>query len=121
MGQLIHDAILWMANVLDLLGAVVLFTTSGLVFFNYWRRLAGAEEGLRLSLARGLAFGLEFKLGGEILRTVAIRSLNEVFVLGAIVLLRGAMSLLIHWEIRHSLNCMHTINDCHCHDSPHKK
>jgi len=91
-----------MANLLDLLGAIVLVSTSIIVFINYWRRLSEAKEGLRLSLAQGLALGLEFKLGGEILRTVAIRSLNEVMVLGAIVLLRGAMSLLIYWEIRHS-------------------
>jgi uncharacterized membrane protein len=121
MGPLIHDLILWMANILDLLGALVLVTTSGVVFFNFWRRLSGAEEGLRLSLARGLAFGLEFKLGGEILRTVAIRSLNEVYVLGAIVILRGAMSFLIHLEIRHSLSCMESSTDCHCLDSVHKK
>jgi len=101
MGQISHDLILAMASGLDLMGAIVLVATAVLVFFNYWRRLTGTMERLRLSLAQGLALGLEFKLGGEILRTVAIRTLNEVMVLGAIVLLRGAMSLLIHWEIRH--------------------
>lgn len=90
-----------MANTLDLMGAGVLAATAVTVFFNFWRRLTGATEVLRMSLAQGLALGLEFKLGGEILRTVAIRSLNEVMVLGAIVLLRGAMSFLIHWEIGH--------------------
>jgi len=102
MANLTHDLVLWMAGILDLLGALVLTATAVIVFLNFWRKLSGATEGLRLSLAQGLALGLEFKLGGEILRTVAIRTLNEVMVLGAIVLLRGAMSLLIHWEIRHS-------------------
>jgi len=97
-----RDFVLWMATALDLLGALVIFTTAGVVFINFWRRLSGATEKLRVSLAQGLALGLEFKLGGEILRTAAIRTLNEVMVLGAIVLLRGAMSLLIHWEIRHT-------------------
>lgn len=87
---------------MDILGAIVLVATAILVFLNFWRKLSGETERLRLSLAQGLALGLEFKLGGEILRTVAIRSLNEVMVLGAIVLLRGAMSLLIQWEIGHS-------------------
>lgn len=101
MGQLSHNLVIWTANILDLMGAVILVTTAVTVFFNFWRKLAGATEVLRLSLAQGLALGLEFKLGGEILRTVAIRSLSEVMVLGAIVLLRAAMSFLIHWEIRH--------------------
>lgn len=102
MAQLSHDLILWLANIMDILGALVLVTTAILVFLNFWRQLSGETERLRLSLAQGLALGLEFKLGGEILRTVAIRSLTEVMVLGAIVLLRGAMSLLIQWEIKHS-------------------
>jgi|SRR5690554_2209741 len=104
MGQFGHAIILWLANLLDLLGALVLTTTAVIVFVNFWRKLSGATEKLRLSLAQGLALGLEFKLGGEILRTVVIRSLNEVMVLGAIIVLRGAMSLLIHWEIKHSLS-----------------
>lgn len=108
-----HTVIIWLANILDLLGAVVLSSTALIVFVNYWRRLSGAEETLRLSLARGLAFGLEFKIGGEILRTVAVRTMSEVLVLGAVILLRGAMSLLIHWEIRHSLDCIQ--------DSSHSK
>ena len=74
MSQLGHDLILWLANIMDLLGALVLVTTAILVFLNFWRRLSGETERLRLSLAQGLALGLEFKLGGEILRTVAIRS-----------------------------------------------
>ncbi|MTI93935.1 MAG: DUF1622 domain-containing protein [Firmicutes bacterium] len=101
-----HGVIIWLAGLLDILGALVISSTAVIVFINYWRRLSRAEEILRLSLARGLAFGLEFKLGGEILRTVAVRSLHEVYVLGAIILIRAAMSLLIHWEIRHSLSCI---------------
>lgn len=101
MPELSHDLILGMAGILDVMGAVVLMATALVVFFDFWRRLNGSMEGLRLSLAQGLSLGLEFKLGGEILRTVAIRTLNEVMVLGAIVLLRAAMSLLIHWEINH--------------------
>ncbi len=54
----------------------------------------------RLNLARGLAMGLEFKLGSEILRTVVVRELSEIALAGCIILLRAALTLLIHWEIR---------------------
>ena len=44
----------------------------------------------RLILAKGMSLGLEFKLGSEILRTVVV----------GIILLRAALTFLIHWEIK---------------------
>ena len=55
---------------------------------------------VRLNLAKGIALSLEFKLGGEVLRTVIVREWSELAVLGAIILLRGALTFLIHWEIK---------------------
>ena len=49
--------------------------------------------------AEGIALALEFKLGGEVLRTVIVREWTELLILGAIIALRGALTLLIHWEI----------------------
>lgn len=54
----------------------------------------------RLNLARGMAMGLEFKLGSEILRTVVVREFSEILTVGAIILLRAALTFLIHWEIK---------------------
>lgn len=54
---------------------------------------------IRLNLAKGMALGLEFKLGSEILRTVIIREMSEILLVGAIILLRAALTFLIHWEI----------------------
>jgi len=54
----------------------------------------------RLNLAKGLAMGLEFKLGSEILRTVVVREFSEILLAGGIILLRSALTFLIHWEIR---------------------
>ena len=54
----------------------------------------------RLKLAKGMSMGLEFKLGSEILRTVVVREFKEILLVGAIILLRAALTLLIHWEIK---------------------
>ncbi len=54
----------------------------------------------RLDLAKGMALGLEFKLGSEILRTVVVRELSELLIVAGIILLRAALSFLIHWEIK---------------------
>ena len=51
-------------------------------------------------LAKGIALALEFKMGGEVLRTVIVREWSELAILGAIILLRGALTFLINWEIK---------------------
>ena len=55
---------------------------------------------IRLNLATGMALGLEFKLGSEILRTVVVRELSEVALVAAIIAVRAALTFLIHWEIK---------------------
>ena len=55
----------------------------------------------RLNLAKGMAMGLEFKLGSEILRTVTVRDYKEILTVAGIIALRAALTLLIHWEIKH--------------------
>ena len=55
---------------------------------------------IRLNLATGMALGLEFKLGSEILRTVIVRELSEIATVAAIIVLRAALTFLIHWEIK---------------------
>lgn len=54
----------------------------------------------RLNLAKGMAMGLEFKLGSEILRTVAVREFKEILIVGCIIVLRALLTFLIHWEIK---------------------
>ena len=63
---------------------------------NYIRR----KPDTRLILAQGLAMGLEFKLGSEILRTVIVRSLSEIAIVGGIIVLRATLTILLHWEIK---------------------
>ena len=50
----------------------------------------------RLNLAKGMAMGLEFKLGSEILRTVVVREFSEIFTVAGIILLRAALTFLSH-------------------------
>lgn len=54
----------------------------------------------KLALAKGLAMGLEFKLGSEILRTVVVRDWKEIGIVAGIIILRAALTFLIHWEIK---------------------
>jgi uncharacterized membrane protein len=81
---------------LELAGIIVLVSTAFICFIKWLRR---DRENIRLDLAQGIALALEFKMGGEVLRTVVVREMGELLVLGAIILLRAAMTFLIHWEI----------------------
>ena len=53
-----------------------------------------------MNLAQGIALALEFKMGGEVLRTVVVREWSELGILGAIIVLRAMLTFLIHWEIK---------------------
>lgn len=67
---------------------------------NYIRK----KPDTRLILAKGLAMGLEFKLGSEILRTVVVRNLEEIYIVAGIIVLRAVLTILIHWEIKNEQN-----------------
>ena len=81
---------------LELFGVCVLLFTAVKSFLLWLKK----EDSVRLDLAQGIALALEFKLGGEVLRTVIVREWNELMILGAIIVLRGALTFLIHWEIK---------------------
>lgn len=94
----LHSTIVLFVHLLEIMGVIVILFGAVRDFIWYF---TGREVNIRLDLARSLALGLEFKLGGEILRTVIARNLGEIATVGAIILLRGALSFLIHWEIGH--------------------
>ena len=79
-----------------------LLSTAGIMlggipgFYLYLKR----SPATKLTLAKGLAMGLEFKLGSEILRTVVVREWTEIGTVAGIIALRAALTFLIHWEIK---------------------
>lgn len=81
---------------LELFGVIVLVYNAVRCFFQWIHH----DSTLRLDLAQGIALSLEFKLGSEVLRTVVVREWSELGILGAIILLRGLLTFLIHWEIK---------------------
>ena len=82
--------------ILELFGLLIL-VFSAVKSFVFWIK---KDDSIRLQLAQGIALALEFKLGGEVLRTVIVREWAELGILGAIILLRAALTFLIHWEIK---------------------
>lgn len=97
---LAHQWLAWLVDTAILLfeyiGVVVIIAAGVRGLVCYVRR----DPLTRLNLAKGMAMGLEFKLGSEILRTVIVRQFSEILIVGAIILLRAALTFLIHWEIK---------------------
>lgn len=76
---------------------VIILVLAGLVgIYNFIKK----NPYTRLELAKGMSLGLEFKMGGEILRTVAVTRWNDLALVGGIILLRAALAFLIHWEMK---------------------
>lgn len=80
----------------EFMGVLVLILAGIRGAINYFRK----NPLTRLNLAKGMAMGLEFKLGSEILRTVVVRTWEEILTVAGIILLRAALTFLIHWEIK---------------------
>ena len=83
-------------HLFELVGVIVLIVAGIRGVVNYIRH----DPMIRLNLAKGMALCLEFKLGSEILRTVIVRDLSEIAIVGAIIVLRAALTFLLHWEIK---------------------
>lgn len=100
--QAIETVVPYMISLLEIIGIGVVFCSGIRGFWQYVQNIFMKKKyDLQSDLAEGLAMGLEFKMAAEILRTVLIQSLDELYMLGAIILLRALLSLLIHYEIKH--------------------
>lgn len=89
-------------GICELIGILVVTIAAFKAFYQYLRGLiTNKPTDFKFELAAGLAAGLEFKMAAEILKTVLVRDLKELVVLGAIILLRALLSFLIHFEMKH--------------------
>lgn len=97
--HIIKEYTLMGVHILELFGTTIILFASVKYFICYFTRKNCKYMLLRSQMAKSLAFGLEFKLGGEILRTVIVGTIREVGILAAIIVLRGVLNLIIHWEL----------------------
>ena len=82
--------------IFEFIGVGVIIYSGIKGFLHYIRRMPD----MKITLAQGLAVGLEFKLGSEILKTVIVRDWTEIVTVAGIIALRAALTFLIHWEIK---------------------
>ena len=86
----------FLVMIVEIIGIVILMVA----VINALIGLIKRHSHAKLQLAEGLALAIEFKMGAEILKTVIVHDWNELLILGAVILLRAAMTFLIQWEIK---------------------
>ena len=75
---------------------------SSWVYLRSFRQLPEGEayQNFRRQLGRSIILGLEFLIAGDIIRTVIVEpTLDNVIVLGIIVIIRTFLSMTLHLEI----------------------
>ncbi|MBM7615659.1 DUF1622 domain-containing protein [Alkaliphilus hydrothermalis] len=109
----IEIIVMYVISMLELIGIFIIGYSGIRGFLSYAKaKLKFKDTLVKIELAKGLALGLEFKLGGEILRTILVRTMDEIKVLGAIIVLRLILTYVIHWEINSELLQDEKIKEC---------
>lgn len=88
-------------HLLESMGIIIVIIGAVKAFYKYSLNLIAKKNySIKIEFAKSLTLALEFKLGAEILKTVIVRSLDEMYILAAIILLRAILAFVIHLEIK---------------------
>ena len=103
---MLGNAIVWLVphaiSLLELSGILIVLQSAAFAIYEYVLSVFFHRRvNFQAHFGKGLVAALEFKMAAEILKTVLVHSLDELVVLGAVILLRAVLSFLIHYEMRH--------------------
>lgn len=102
----IVEAVLpYIIAIFEIMGILVVTWSGCQSFWKYIQNTFFKKDfNIQFQFATGLATGLEFKVAAEILKTVIVREMSELLILGAVIILRAILSILIHFEMKHNAN-----------------
>jgi len=84
-------------DLMELIGALILVAAAFKALYDLYKK----NPRVRLEFSNKIALALQFKLAGELIRTLIVHTWSEIGLIGAIMVLRAGVTLLIHWEIKH--------------------
>ena len=101
LSNLLEKAIPEVIHLLEAMGVIIILIGAIKASWKYFCNLIKKTSyPIKIEFAKELTLALEFKMGAEILKTVIVRSLDEMYILAAIILLRAILAFVIHWEIK---------------------
>lgn len=90
---------------IETIGVLVIVTGTGVSSFRFVTHYRKEAEGFayriyRRQLGRAIILGLEFLIAGDIIRTVVVAdTLQNITILGLIILIRTFLSFTLHLEV----------------------
>ena len=98
---ILEVVISYLVPILELIGVFIVAYGTIKSFVKFIRSgLNSVDTRVKIDLAETLALSLEFKMAGEILKTVVSHTIEELSILGAVIVLRALLTFLIHWELK---------------------
>lgn len=89
------------AGILELIGIIIIVVGSCRALVRLLRCVFKKQPfHVVVDLGKALSLALEFKMGAEIIKTVIIHNLEELAILGVVIVIRALLAFIIHWEIR---------------------
>ena len=89
------------AGVLEMVGIIIIIIGSFRALMRLVQSMIKKQPlHVVIDLGKALSLALEFKMGAEIIKTVVIHNLEELAILGVVIIIRALLAFIIHWEIR---------------------
>lgn len=89
------------SGLLELIGILIIFVGSCRALVRLLKCMKNKQPlHIVVDLGQALSLALEFKMGAEIIKTVIIHNLEELAILGIVIIIRALLAVLIHWEMR---------------------
>ncbi len=94
--ELLLNLIEWSIVFFELVGVIIIICTGIRGLYDLIKK----NRRTSYMLLHGLSLGLTFLLGGEILKTITIKSWQDVQLVLGIIVMRVTLAILSHWEMK---------------------
>lgn len=104
--HMLHEYLPILIHIIEIIGIFIVVTGAFKAFGDYLKAFFrdGNTSELRHDLGTAMVTGLEFKMAAEILRTVIVRTKEEIIMLGAIIVLREILFFFINKDMKEHNN-----------------
>jgi uncharacterized membrane protein len=105
--HLLHSIFEWIELIIDVSAALIMVLAFVVAMFSYFRIFLGSAQAeriiqlqkVRCALGVKLVFALELLIISDLLHTIVSRSLDDMLIVGALVVIRTAISYFLNQEI----------------------
>jgi uncharacterized membrane protein len=106
--HLLHSIFEWLELIIDVSAALVMVLAFVVAFFSYFKTLIRSKlierirqmQKLRCDLGVKLVFALELLIISDLLHTIISRSMDDMLIVGALVVIRTVIAYFLNKEIQ---------------------